>query len=77
VRFFLSPEVAVFLPASFFSAGALEAGALEAGFFSAPDPFGGILMWLESDDFEVEKEFWLMGMEVMESGGRDAAGVGG
>jgi hypothetical protein len=34
-------------------------------------------MWLESDDFEVEKEFWLMGMEVMESGGRDAAGVGG
>lgn len=42
VRFFLSPEEAVFLPASFFS-GALEAvaGALEAGFFSAA--LGGIL----------------------------------
>jgi hypothetical protein len=41
VRFFLSPDAAVFLPASFFS-GALEAvaGALEAGFLSAA--FGGI-----------------------------------
>jgi hypothetical protein len=41
VRFFLSPEAAVFLLASFFSAGALEAGALEAGFFSAA-AFGAI-----------------------------------
>lgn len=45
VRFFLSPEAAVFLPASFFS-GALEAvaGALEAGFLSAA--LGGILVML-------------------------------
>jgi len=41
VRFFFSPEAAVFLPASFFS-GALEAvaGALAAGFLSA---LGGIM----------------------------------
>ena len=42
MRFFFSPVAAVFLPASFFSAGALEAGALLAGFFSAA-AFGGIL----------------------------------
>ena len=38
----MSPEAAVFLPASFFSAGALDAGALAAGFFSAA--LGGILL---------------------------------
>lgn len=43
LRFFLSPEAAVFLPASFFSAGALAGALLAAGFFSAA-PFGGILM---------------------------------
>jgi len=41
VLFFLSPVAAVFLPASFFSAGAF-AGALAAGFFSAA-ALGGIL----------------------------------
>lgn len=47
VRFFFSPVAAVFLPASFFSAGAFAAGALEAaGFFSAA-AFGGILMDLD------------------------------
>ena len=43
-RFFFSPAgAAVFLPASFFSAGALPAGALPpvVGFFSAA--FGGIV----------------------------------
>jgi len=42
LRFFLSPTVVVFLPASFFSAGALPAGAFPAveGFFSAA--FGGM-----------------------------------
>ena len=46
LRFFLSPEgAAVFLPASFFSAGALPAGALPPveGFFSAA--FGAILIF--------------------------------
>lgn len=52
VRFFFSPEAAVFLPASFFS-GALEAvaGALEAaGFLSAA--LGGILIvcWLRGEN---------------------------
>jgi hypothetical protein len=51
VRFFLSPVAAVFLPASFFSAGALDAGALEAGFFSAA-ALGGILMWFEVIDLK-------------------------
>ena len=46
MRFFLSPVAAVFLPASFFSAGALEAGALLAGFFSAA-ALGGILVEIE------------------------------
>lgn len=46
VLFFFSPVAAVFLPASFFSAGALEAGALLAGFFSA-EALGGILIVIE------------------------------
>lgn len=41
-RFFLSPEAAVFLPASFFSGALLAvAGALAAGFLSAA--LGGML----------------------------------
>jgi len=47
VRFFLSPEAAVFLPASFFSAGALEAGALEAAGFLSAAALGGILAVFE------------------------------
>jgi hypothetical protein len=42
VRFFFSPEGAVFLPASFFSTGAL-AGALEAVAGALEAAFGGIL----------------------------------
>jgi len=53
VRFFLSPVAAVFLPASFFSAGALAAGAFEAaGFFSAA-AFGGILIEIWRLDLKV------------------------
>lgn len=51
MRFFFSPEAAVFFPASFFS-GALEAvaGALEAGFLSAA--LGAILKVVKLEGFE-------------------------
>ena len=56
LRFFFSPAgAAVFLPASFFSAGALPAGALPpvVGFFSAA--FGGIVMdMVDLDDLDGE-----------------------
>lgn len=66
LRFFLSPEgAAVFLPASFFSAGALPAGALPPveGFFSAV--LGGIF-----DESEIRREYsrgnWCRSVAVMD-----------
>lgn len=63
-RFFLSPEAAVFLPASFFS-GALEAvaGALEAGFLSAA--LGGILKDVRSEK-KTEKSMSVVELDVRE-----------
>ena len=81
-RFFLSPEAAVFLPASFFS-GALEAvaGALEAGFLSAA--LGGMLAVL-GGLWVVRKSGVVVGMdcEILEAvlgivGGRGCGDVDG
>lgn len=71
VRFFLSPEAAVFLPASFFS-GALEAvaGALEAGFLSAA--LGGILVML----IENVGESGQAGVQMQMDGESKDVGVG-